>query len=122
MIDLIGYDDFLKEPAAPDLTLETFWPVFALVCNEVEHTKEIYPPSDVHLMRIDTERGGHLPRDARGPVEPRIALDPRQLENVGHGLRPIHQFLLAVRQLHLVELGLEHFVDGARLQQRRAAR
>lgn len=46
-----GYDDFLKEPAAPDLTLETFWPVFALVCNEVEHTKEIYPPSDVHLMR-----------------------------------------------------------------------
>jgi adenylate kinase family enzyme len=46
-----GYDDFLKEPAAPDLNLETFWPVFALVCNEVEHQKEIYPPSDVHLMR-----------------------------------------------------------------------
>ena len=46
-----GYDDFLKEPAAPDLTLETFWPVHALVCNEVEHEKEIYPPSDVHLMR-----------------------------------------------------------------------
>jgi hypothetical protein len=46
-----GYDDFLKEPAAPELALETFWPVFALVCNEVEHTKEIYPPSDVHLMR-----------------------------------------------------------------------
>lgn len=46
-----GYDDFLKEPAAPELTLETFWPVFSLVCNEVEHEKEIYPPSDVHLMR-----------------------------------------------------------------------
>jgi adenylate kinase family enzyme len=46
-----GYDDFLKEPAAPELNLETFWPVFALVCNEVEHQKEIYPPSDVHLMR-----------------------------------------------------------------------
>jgi len=46
-----GYDDFLKEPAAPDLTLETFWPIHALVCNEVEHEKEIYPPSDVHLMR-----------------------------------------------------------------------
>ena len=46
-----GHDDFLKEPTAPDLTLETFWPIHALVCNEVEHEKEIYPPSDVHLMR-----------------------------------------------------------------------
>ena len=46
-----GHKDFLKEPAAPDLQLETFWPVFSLVCNEVEHQKEIYPPSDVHLMR-----------------------------------------------------------------------
>lgn len=77
---------------------------------------------DRHLVRVNAKRRGHLPRDARGPVEPRIALDARQLENVGHGLRPIHQFLLAVRQLHLVELGLEHFVDGARLQQRRATR
>jgi len=46
-----GHDDFLKEPAEPELKLETFWPVFSLVCNEVEHQKEIYPPSDVHLMR-----------------------------------------------------------------------
>lgn len=46
-----GYHDFLKEPAEPELKLETFWPVFSLVCNEVEHDKEIYPPSDVHLMR-----------------------------------------------------------------------
>jgi len=46
-----GCDDFLKEPAEPELKLETFWPVFALVVNEVEHDKEIYPPSDVHLMR-----------------------------------------------------------------------
>jgi hypothetical protein len=46
-----GFKDFLKEPAEPELKLETFWPVFALVCNEVEHDKEIYPPSDVHLIR-----------------------------------------------------------------------
>lgn len=46
-----GCDDFLKEPAEPELKLETFWPVFSLVVNEVEHDKEIYPPSDVHLMR-----------------------------------------------------------------------
>ncbi len=46
-----GFKDFLVEPAEPELKLETFWPVFALVCNEVEHDKEIYPPSDVHLLR-----------------------------------------------------------------------
>lgn len=46
-----GHDDFLEEPAEPELKLETFWPVFSLVVNEVEHDKEIYPPSDVHLMR-----------------------------------------------------------------------
>jgi adenylate kinase family enzyme len=46
-----GHKDFLKEPAGPELQVETFWPVFSLVCNEVEHQTEIYPPSDVHLMR-----------------------------------------------------------------------
>jgi hypothetical protein len=46
-----GHKDFLKEPASPELPVETFWPVFSLVCNEVEHQTEIYPPSDVHLMR-----------------------------------------------------------------------
>jgi hypothetical protein len=46
-----GFEDFLVDPAEPELKLETFWPFFSLVCNEVEHDKEIYPPSDVHLMR-----------------------------------------------------------------------
>lgn len=46
-----GFKDFLSEPAEPELKIETFWPVFALVCNEVEHDSEIYPSSDVHLMR-----------------------------------------------------------------------
>jgi hypothetical protein len=46
-----GFKDFLKDPSEPELKLETFWPIFALVCNEVEHDNEIYPPSDVHLMR-----------------------------------------------------------------------
>lgn len=46
-----GFNDFLVEPASPELKLETFWPIYSLVCNEVEHESEIYPPSDVHLMR-----------------------------------------------------------------------
>ena len=45
-----GYHDFLKEPAAPELALERFWPFFTLIFNEVESDKDIYPPSDVRLL------------------------------------------------------------------------
>lgn len=45
-----GYHDFLKDPAAPDLELERFWPFFTLIFNEVESDKDIYPPSDVRLL------------------------------------------------------------------------
>ena len=46
-----GYPDFLVEPAAPFPDLETFWPIFPLVFNEVENEKQIYPQSDVRLLR-----------------------------------------------------------------------
>jgi hypothetical protein len=45
-----GYHEFLKEPAAPPLALERFWPFFSLIFNEVESDKDIYPPSDVRLL------------------------------------------------------------------------
>lgn len=47
-----GHDDFLREPAEPEVKLERFWPIFVLAFNEVESTDdEIYPPSDVELLR-----------------------------------------------------------------------
>lgn len=46
-----GYGAFLREPAAPDIYVEDFWPVFALTFNEVEDEENLYPPSDVRLMR-----------------------------------------------------------------------
>jgi hypothetical protein len=45
-----GYHDFLKEPAAPELNLERFWPFFTLIFNEVESDRDIYPLSDVRLL------------------------------------------------------------------------
>lgn len=45
-----GYHDFLKEPAAPELGLERFWPFFTLIFNEVESDRDIYPLSDVRLL------------------------------------------------------------------------
>jgi hypothetical protein len=46
-----GYPDFLKEPAAPDIDLERFWPFFTLVFNQIEDDEDIWPLSDVFLLR-----------------------------------------------------------------------
>jgi hypothetical protein len=46
-----GYREFLREPASPDVFNERFYPWYALVFNGVEDERELYPPSDVRLMR-----------------------------------------------------------------------
>jgi len=46
-----GYPDFLVEPSCPEIKLRRFWPFFTLVFNEVESDRDIYPPSDVRLLR-----------------------------------------------------------------------
>ncbi|HIF38505.1 MAG TPA: hypothetical protein EYQ69_04685, partial [Gemmatimonadetes bacterium] len=45
-----GHNDFLSEPEAPPIKLETFWPFFALSFNEIEHKELLYPPSDIKLL------------------------------------------------------------------------
>ena len=46
-----GYPDFLVEPGCPEVTVNGFWPIYPLVFNEVESERDIYPPSDVRLLR-----------------------------------------------------------------------
>ena len=46
-----GYKDFLQEPKQPDVKLERFWPFFVLCFNEMESETELYPPSDISLLR-----------------------------------------------------------------------
>jgi hypothetical protein len=46
-----GYKDYLDPPAPPKIKLERFFNVFALTFNDVEHEKEIFPPSDVYQLR-----------------------------------------------------------------------
>lgn len=50
----LGYPDFLKEPATPDVEPEQFHPYYVLSFNDVEPDADddtVYPPSDVDLMR-----------------------------------------------------------------------
>lgn len=46
-----GFPDFLEEPAPPKVTLERFFPWFALAFNYIEHHKQRFPLSDVFLLR-----------------------------------------------------------------------
>ena len=46
-----GYPEFLEEPAEPDVYTERFWPWFPVVFNEVDDPSNIFPPSDVTLIR-----------------------------------------------------------------------
>lgn len=69
-----GHAGFLREPAAPDIFVETFWPVFALTFNAVESEDELFPPSDVSLM-IDMQREHN--RSRQGMREHREAARPR---------------------------------------------
>ena len=45
-----GYEGFLRDPAAPDVYVDDFWPLYALTFNEVEDPACLFPPSDVRLM------------------------------------------------------------------------
>jgi hypothetical protein len=46
-----GYKEFLREPSSPEIYNERFYPWYALLFNSVEDEKELYPPSDVRLIR-----------------------------------------------------------------------
>ena len=68
-----GYEDFLREPASPEIYNERFYPWYALVFNEVENEKELYPPSDVRLMK---DMQLEYNRCREGLKEQRIAARP----------------------------------------------
>lgn len=69
-----GYRDFLVEPSAPDVTLERFYPWFPFVVNEVYSPGDVFPPSDVQLMR---DMQMELNRSRQGLREHRRAARPR---------------------------------------------
>ena len=69
-----GHKYFLRKPAAPDVFVEDFWPVYALTFNEVESEKELFPLSDVGLMLSMQEEYN---RSRQGKREHREAARPR---------------------------------------------
>jgi hypothetical protein len=68
-----GYSEFLRDPASPDIYTERFYPWYALMFNSVEDERELYPPSDVRLMR---DMQLEYNRCREGLKEQRIAARP----------------------------------------------
>jgi|TARA_R100000084_G_scaffold109278_1_gene75380 hypothetical protein len=69
-----GYKDWLKEPATPDVMLERFWPFFTLTFNDIEDEEEIYPISDVSILRPMQDEYN---RSRQGLREHRLANRPK---------------------------------------------
>jgi hypothetical protein len=67
-----GYPDFLREPAAPDVYTDRYWPWYLVAFNECDG--KVYPPSDVQLVRPMQRE---LNRARQGLREHRIANRPK---------------------------------------------
>lgn len=79
-----GWPDFLREPASPETVLERFWPWFALVLNEADHPKEIFPPGEVQLiepMQTETNRARQGLREHRKANRPKMVTGAGQLDD-----------------------------------------
>lgn len=89
-----GHYDFLREPAAPDVFVEGFWPIYALVFNAVESEDELFPLSDAELldhMQREYNRSRQGKREHRHAARPRWVYpngalnteeDPRRIQSM----------------------------------------
>lgn len=102
-----GFPDFLQAPAAPNVRLERFWPIFTLMFNECDSDEDVYPPSDVSLLRHpqwDYNRARQALREHRVAHRPMTATAAGQLtedDKLKIETRPAH----AVVELQALQPG-----------------
>lgn len=75
-----GHKKFLRPPAAPDVFVEKFWPLFALTFNAGENEDQLFPKSDVALLKDQQMEHN---RSRQGMKEHRQAARPRWVTSKG---------------------------------------
>lgn len=75
-----GHPDFLQEPAPPVVQVEQFFPFWPLVFNDMENEDELFPKSDVDLLRHQQREYN---RSKEGIRQHRIANRPLYLAPAG---------------------------------------
>lgn len=79
-----GYPDFLREPTAPDVYLDRFYPWFVEMLNETAHDDDIFPVSDIDLLRdmqLDLNRARQGLREHRRANRPKMVAAAGMLED-----------------------------------------
>ncbi len=79
-----GHENFLMEPDSPQIKVETFWPIYTLMFNELEHKNQLYPPSDVRLlmpMQHEYNRSRQGLREHRRANRPKYVAPAGMLED-----------------------------------------
>lgn len=87
-VTCMGYPEFLTEPAAPDVYTDRFWPWYPLVFNEVYSEGDIFPPSDVYLLRhmqMEINRSRQALADHRIAAAPKVASGTGALSDTDKG-------------------------------------
>lgn len=91
-----GHPKFLREPAAPDVFVEEFWPVYALTFNAVESEDELFPKSDVALLadqQMEHNRARQGMREHRQAARPRwVSSSGLMDENFRNGMKTAPAF------------------------------
>ena len=75
-----GTDEYLKEPAAPNVLLERFFPYYSLAFNDIEDESCIFAPSTVRLIRHQQKEYNRAKEALR---QHRIASKPHYLSPDG---------------------------------------
>ena len=75
-----GYPDFLCEPEPPRVEIPRFFPFYPIVLNEVENDDDLYPPSDVDLIKHQQRE---LNRAREALRQARIAAAPYHVTGKG---------------------------------------
>lgn len=102
---LDGHDDFLRPPSRPQIEIEGFWPIRALVFNDLNNPHDIFPESDVRLLRhmqLEYNRSREALRQHR------IASRPKWAASKGRMSEEDRKGLATLPPHHVVELdGME---------------
>lgn len=109
-----GRDTFLKPPAAPDVFVESFWPVYALTFNEVEDEDTIWPPSDVSLI---TDQNMAYNWARQGMYDHRQAARPRWAYSKGAIDEPDAEKLSRVQPFQAIPMNIAPDTSIANLLQ-----
>lgn len=108
-----GYDDFLKQ-GQPDVEIEQFHPFFVLTFNDVESEDDIYPPSDVTLMRPMQQEHN---RSRQGLREHRVSNTPAWVAPKG-AFQEDDKTKMATHAVNeLLELNIERGTDVRQILQ-----